>query len=460
MLFSNIINTIIPNTLKSKIQNGSDRSRQALYNIVISVIMRGVSIIVSLLIVPLTIHYVNPTRYGIWLTLSSIVGWVGFLDLGLGNGFRNRFAESLAKGDRILAKQYVSSTYFAISSITIISLLLVNVANLYIDWSSVLHVDIGYKEELTKVFAIVTSFFCINFTARLVSTIFTADQRPAISSIINGVGDILSLLAIFLLTRVSEGSLINLALYYSGIPCIVMIIATLVTFSKSSYKIYTPSWANVEFSLLKNIFNLGIAFFVIHLCMIAIFQIINIVISRELGPDSVTQYNIAYKYFNVLNTLIAIILTPLWSASTEAYVQKDFQWLRNTVKKLEILSLVLSGVGILMLVFSGFVYDIWIGDRVSIPFSLSVCILVYSISNIISSVYMNIINGIGCVRLQTILYVIFGIFSWPLMTFSCRLFGLEGVLLIPGALFFAQAVLMKIQLNKLIAQKTFGIWAK
>lgn len=460
MTIPSFVYKLIPPSLRQKYANGSERSRKALVNIIISVIMRGVSIIVSLLLVPLTINYVNPTRYGIWLTLSSIVGWVGFLDLGLGNGFRNRFAESLAKGDKDLAKQYVSTTYFAISTITVVSLLLVNAANYFIDWPSVLHVDPGYKQELTKVFAIVASFFCLNFTVRLVATMFTADQKPSLNAVLNGLGDILSLLVIFILTRVSEGSLVNLALFYSGIPCLVMIIATFITFTNTSYKQYAPSWPNVKFSLLRNIFNLGIAFFIIHICMIAIFQIINIVISRELGPDSVTQYNIAYKYFSVLNILITIILTPLWSASTEAYVQKDFQWLRSITKKLELLSFVLSGIGLIMLAVSNFVYDVWIGDSVSIPFSLSLCLLIYCMSNIISSVYMNIINGIGCVRLQTIIYIVFGVLSWPLMTYSCRLFGLEGVLLVPGALFFAQALLMKIQLNKLIAQKATGLWAK
>lgn len=460
MIIPSFIYRIIPDDIQEKIANGSERSRKALINIVISVAMRGVSIIASLLIVPLTINYVNPTRYGIWLTLSSIIGWIGFLDLGLGNGFRNRFAESLAKGDKILARQYVSTTYFTISAITVISLLFVNTANLFIDWPSVLNVDSSYKQELTKVFAIVTGFFCLNFTARLIGTMFTADQKPALYAVLNGVGDILSLIVIFILTRVSEGNLVNLALYYSGIPCLVMILATFVAFSIKPYIIYVPSWSNVRFPLLKNIFNLGIAFFVIHICMIAIFQIINIVISRELGPDYVTQYNIAYKYFNILNILITIILTPLWSASTEAYVQKDFKWLRGIVKKLEILSLLLSLVGFAMLAISSYVYDIWIGDSVVIPFSLSLCMLIYNIANIISSVYMNIINGIGSVRIQTIVYVLFGLLSWPIMTYSCRLFGIEGVLLIPGLLFFAQALLQKIQLNKLISQNATGIWSK
>ena len=55
--------------------------------------------------------------------------------------------------------------------------------------------------------------------------------------------------------------------------------------------------------------------------MLFIFQVINIIISRNLGPIAVTQYNVAYKYYNVLNMASVIILTPFWSAFTDAYVK-------------------------------------------------------------------------------------------------------------------------------------------
>lgn len=47
---------------------------------------------------------------------------------------------------------------------------------------------------------------------------------------------------------------------------------------------------------------------------------------------AVTQYNVAYKYYNVLSMVAAIILTPFWSAFTEAYVQKDTIWMKRMVK--------------------------------------------------------------------------------------------------------------------------------
>ena len=93
------------------INKGQGRSVKAKKNIIASFFIRGVSIAISLIIVPLTINYVNPSRYGIWLTLSAIVGWFSFFNIGLTQGLRNKFAEAKAKGEDDLAQIYVSTTY-------------------------------------------------------------------------------------------------------------------------------------------------------------------------------------------------------------------------------------------------------------------------------------------------------------------------------------------------------------
>ena len=51
------------------------RSVKATRHIILSLFSRGISIACSLLLVPMTIDYVNPTQYGIWLTISSVIAW-------------------------------------------------------------------------------------------------------------------------------------------------------------------------------------------------------------------------------------------------------------------------------------------------------------------------------------------------------------------------------------------------
>ena len=63
-------------------------------------------------------------------------------------------------------------------------------------------------------------------------------------------------------------------------------------------------------------------------------------------------------------------MTPVWVAVTDAVAKKDFDWILNMKKKyLRVLFLFVI-TGVFMLIVSNYVYDIWVGDKVSIPFVL------------------------------------------------------------------------------------------
>ena len=450
----------IIDSYKDKYQKSSKRSKDAFKGVALSVVAKMISVLSSLLIVPLTINYVNPTRYGIWLTLSSIIGWVTFFDLGLGNGFRNKFAEAKAKGDMELARSYLSTTYIAVTIIVAIIFVLIIIANSFIDWSSILNIDASYSKELSKVFSILATFFCLNMIASLVCTMLTADQKAGAASMIQGGGQFLSLASIFILTKFSEGSLFNLALYFAGIPCLLTIVVSAIVYSTKKYKKLAPSIYYVKISLVREIMGLGIQFFIIYLCLILVFQIINIVISREIGPDAVTEYNIAYKYFSITYMLMIILLVPFWSAFTDAFHKKDFIWMKKVIRMLEGFWL-LSVIAIfIMLAVSGWVYKLWIGTDVHVGEELSIVVALYMVINNLGNIYMYLINGIGSIRIQLIIYVIFAIFSWPLMITFSHLFGVIGVVLVPSLALFFQAVFGKIQITKITNQTAKGLWAK
>lgn len=450
----------IYNKFLDRYKQSGERSKKSVVNIILSFGAKGISIITQLLIVPMTINYVNPTQYGIWLTLSSIIAWIGFFDLGFGNGMRNKVAEAKAKGDVELAKRYVSTTYFAIGAIVAILFCSVELINLFLNWSSILKVDELYNEELRKVFAILTAFFCLSMVVKLFKSLLNADQKPGVASCVDVLGQLISLGVIFLLTKFSEGSLLRLATFYSGIPALTLLVISSIAYHFTPYRQYAPHYQFVKKELIKDIMNIGIQFFMIYVCMLVIFQIINIVISRELGPESVTEYNIAYKYFNIAYSVIIIILSPFWTAFTDAYHKKDFVWMRKAKSMLEKIWLCEVAAMILMVVIAPWFYKVWIGESVQIGTVVSIGMSVYIVVQSLGSVYMQLINGIGTIRIQLVVYLIFALISWPLMMYSCRAFGLAGILISPTLVYIAQAILGKIQIEKLLSGKAVGIWAK
>lgn len=408
----------------------------------------------------MTVNYINPTRYGIWLTLSSIIAWLSYFDLGFAHGFRNRFSEAKANGDILLARKYVSTTYAVLFILFFVIFLLVISINYFVDWSKVLNIDTVYRSELQAVFGILAFFFCLNIVASIFTTMLTADQKPALAALIQTGGQVLAFICIYISTKIIPGSLDILAFAFSGIPCFLLTIVSIIMFKCGKYREVSPNLRFIRFCLTKRILGLGWQFFAIMFSMLFIFQFINIIISRILGPGAVTQYNIAYKYFNILNMIATIVLTPFWSAFTDAYVKKDFEWMRNMVKKLERMWLLCIPVLVVMILCSAPLYKYLVGGSISIPFSLSISMAFFMLFQTIGNVYMYLINGTSKVRLQLILYLSIAVIAIPIMQLTCQLYGVEGVLLVPTITFGLQALVGKIQISKIIKNTAKGIWLK
>jgi O-antigen/teichoic acid export membrane protein len=453
---------LLPVTLvKRLINQGHDRSVQAKKNIISSFLIKGISICISLVLVPLIINYINPSRYGIWLTLSSIVGWFSFFDIGLTQGLRNKFAEAKAKGDDKSGQIYVSTTYAVLVIIFTSVWIIFILCNNFLNWSDILKLPQGMRSEVSTLAVIVFTYFCSQFVLRIVTTINIADQQPARASLIDLLGQFLSLIFIVILIKTTKGSLISLGIGLCLFPVLVYLGANLYFFN-GTYKKYQPKFSKIDFSYAKSLFNLGLTFFIIQIASVIQYESANIIIARNFGTSQVTSYNIVYKYFGMLTMLYTIFLTPFWSASTEAYLKQDFEWIKNTVKKYNVLYILIFLASIVMLVFSGTVYRLWLGKgKVHIDFILSFWGFLYVGLYIFGSTYVNFLNGISALRIQ----FWSSIFS-PILYIAIAILLIDYYKMGAYSLFIAAiianvyAIIAPIQYYQIIYKNKRGIWAR
>ena len=451
------------NCMRMNLRSGTDRRTVLVKrNIVASFVIKGWSVLMQFLLVPLTLHSLGAYENGLWLTISSIISWLSYFDLGFANGFRNRFTEARASGNNILARQYISTTYAVLSLLFFCVGLLATIANRYVDWCVVLNIDDVYREELRLTFGLLICFFCIDFVAKIFTTMLTADQKPAVASLIATVGQVCALVTIYSLTKlVPSGSLVSLAVTFSFVPCVVLILFSIFSFTLGRYKEIAPSVKYVRFGLTKKILSLGTQFFLIMVSMLFIYQCLSFIILRVLGAEAVTQYNVANRIFTIVYMACSIIIVPFWSAFTDAYVKQDYVWMRAMVSKLE--KVWLFGcipLLALLLVFSDFIYDVWIGDSVVVPFPLSVSMALYVMFQTVANIYMYLINGTSKVRVQLIVYVSFALISIPMIVFSCQSFGIAGAVIVPALAYVIQAIVGKVQITKIVNGRATGIWNK
>lgn len=438
---------------------GHQRTLQAKKNIAVSFGLKGFSILVSFLLVPLTLNYLNPTKYGIWLTLSSIIGWFGFFDIGLGNGLRNKLAEAFAQKDYKKAEIYVSTTYAILTLIIGIVYLFFLIINNFIDWSAILNTTPELAKELNWIALITFTFFSLRFILKIIGVILTADQLPAYNNIFDFAGNLISLIVIYIISKFSFGSLLYISIAYSAAPALVMIIASFYFF-KGKYKSLKPKIKSVDFKYFNSLAGLGFKFFILQLATLVIFTTDNMIITQVLGPAEVTPYNIAFKYFSIPTMIFTIILTPYWSAFTDAYIKKDMVWIKNVIKKLSVIWIFIT-VGVLfMITIAKQIYLLWIGDKVYIPLTLSILMGVYAILSTWNNIFAFFINGTGKIKLQMYYAVFAMIINIPASIFFAKNMGLgsSGVILGTCTSLIIGTIFSPIQTFKILRSKANGIW--
>lgn len=447
------------NRFLERLFSGDQRTAKIKKNIFASILFKGIDILIYLVLVPLTLGYLNAYEYGIWLTLNSILLWINSFDIGLGNGLRNKLAIAFAQNDLKLGRIYVSTTFYTLVIIMLCLFGMVFLFNNLVDWYSLLNVNIDEVSHLDDVVILSFACFCLSFVFKFVGNVYLALQLPAITNLLNVLGHVLSLLLIWILTVTTEGDLLYVAVAYSVSPVIVYLFAYPITFL-GKYAVLSPSIKLVRFSFLKDLMGIGVQFFFLQIAGIVLFASSNIIISHMLGPENVTPYNIAYRYFSVIPLVFAILVTPMWSAVTDAYTKGDMEWIRKSMHKIRIL-LFYAAIVIVGMVFSAnIVYKLWIGDSVSVPFELSLCMGVYIYIIIWSLSYSSFLNGIGKLRVQVLNTLMVAIIFYPISILFIDRIGVVGMVLVMIVVNFPGAILNTIQFNRIVNRKDFGLWSK
>ncbi len=439
------------------LKQGSSRSVVVKKNIVGSLFVKGCSIIISLLLVPLTLGYLSSELYGIWLTLSSIIVWLNFFDIGFTLGLKNKLTEAIALGDTQKGKILISTTYFMMIVVFVPLCVLLEIIIPHINWASFLNVSETCNPDIIKTLHILAACFCAQMIVNVLTAALAAYQKVALSSSFPVISNFISLFVILLLTKSSPPSLSLLALTISTIPVFVIIIASFIFFS-GLLKEVAPSWNFIRKVYIKDLFNLGSKFFLIQIQLVVLFQCTNILISNLSGPTDVSAYNISYKYITISMMVLAIIMAPLWPAFTEAYTKRDYSWMRNVYNKLCKLWVCLVLIVVLMILVSPIVYNVWVGAKIHVPLTMTALIGLFTIVYSWNIIQTNMINGVGAIKLQTYMTLIGLIGHIPLSLFLGRYIGSYGVILSMIVINAIYSVGFTIQIRKILKKRAVGLW--
>jgi len=414
---------------------------------------------IGIVLVPITLNYLSTQKYGIWLTLTSIVAWFNLFDVGLGHGLRNRLAEALARDDRDLARTYVATAYAALSAIAGVLCVAFFVVAPFLNWAWVLNADQVPAGELIALVLIVFFAFSVRFVSSLINVLLSADQRNWYIGGFEMVGNLTTLVGVILVTRTTKGSLVALGGTLSLISALVPIAVSFYLYS-GRYKWLRPRMIYIQANRFRELSSLGVRFFFLQIVGVLQFGVQNVLISHLIGPSSVASYNVAFKYFSLIIMFYSTAMLPLWTAFTEAFVKGDMVWIRSTVRNVLKIWSAVALLCALMLVVSPVVYRKWVGDAVKIEFLLSLVVAVYVLLNTWGTVFTLFVNSIGKIKLQITVASFAALANVPVAIVLVKYFGMgsTGIVLSTVLCMAPAAIVTPWQYYKIVNGSATGIW--
>ena len=406
---------------------GIERNRRALLTGSVATLARVVQVGTTLITVPLTLKYLGNERFGLWMTISSVMAMASFADFGVGNGVLNTVAKAFGKDDMEGVRKAVSSGFALLSSIATLLLLSFFSIFRFINWGNFFRVTSPQARlEAGPALAVFATCFALNISMDVVQRVQLGLQQGYRYSTWQLCGSTMGLI----------GVLCGIWLHVS-LPVLVVAIAGAPILATTLNAIHffgflrpdlRPSLGLVSSDVISQIAKLGGLFFVLQVVVGISFSADNFIVARMLGAVNVPEYAIPQRMFALVTMMSSMLVAPLWPAYGEAISRGHIEWVRHTLRRSLLIVLgATSAASCFLLLFSHQLIHLWVGNRIHPPFFLLLGLAIWTVIGCCGDALAMFMNGGEVIKFQVIIASIFGMGCLATKVFFVHRLGIVGV---------------------------------
>lgn len=405
-----------------------ERYRLALKTMLTNIASRSLSMLIMFLAVSRTLPYLSTERFGVWMTISSFVGLLSFMDLGVGNALTNRVAIMASKESAQNLLRTISGGLGLLLLIGLtIGALLTGLANL-VSWDILIKVnDISLHKEIHDSVLIFAGLFGLNIFTSGIQRIFAGLQCSFDSHLVSLMGSIAILLTMLFVTREEAGVPILLLVIFGG-QSLSSLVLIYVLHKRGQFR-FSLIQPNLVLEL-KQLIGTGGLFLVLQFGSILVSGADSLIISSQLGAEYAALFAIVTRLFQISKDPVIIFNSPFWGAYADAHARNEKIFIRKIFKKsLFLTSIYSTSMMFFLVIFGESIVRLWTGNAIQITFSLLMTYGLWSIIDAVGCAFGTFLNGCGLLRPQVISIFLYCIVGISAKFVSLRLFGIEGMIL-------------------------------
>jgi O-antigen/teichoic acid export membrane protein len=407
-------------------ERSQERYRRVTLTTLASLVAHAASTLTTLAAVPLALGYLGTERYGLWMSVTSLVAVVAAADLGIGNGLLNAIAESHGKDDKSMAGRYASSAFFLLTAIALALAAVVVLVEPLVSWGDLLKVSSATALlEAPPTVLILLGCSFLSIPIGIAARIHLGYQEGYVNGLWQGLGSVLGLVG--MATAIILGaSMPWVVLGFAVGPVISGLCNLLILVGRRAW--LRPRWSAMRSEVVARLLKTGLMFALLQAVVAAAFMSDNFIVAWLFGADVVAQYAVHAQLFAFAPLLAGMALSPLWPAYGEAIARGDSGWVRGVlVRSVALTFAVVSAISLVLVASGQTLIHLWVGSRVEPLVPLMIALAAWAVLSSAGTAVAMFLNGAGVLRLQAFLACAMGVAAVLGKVGFGLLFGLPGV---------------------------------
>jgi O-antigen/teichoic acid export membrane protein len=401
-------------------------------------VARSLNIVVQALSISLTVRYLGKERFGVWVTISTIITWLGVANFGIGHGLTTRVSALQSDDDREEAYRSIFSAWVIVAAVALVVLPVCLVAASVLPWPSILNVSSPLAaEESTPTVIVCVLLVLAALPLNTFGSVLLGYQR---GDIVNGTAVVSScagLVMLFVATRRGWGmpalaaTLMLPTLAAAAVQAALAAKLGLVRFARRYFS------AAEAWSMLR----LGGKFLLLQLFGIMIFETGALIIAGKFGAAEVTPYGVMNRVALIVIAVMTIVMTPLWPAYGDAFARGDTAWARRVFFKSVRVVVGIWALAAVALALGGKYFIGWWAGPAAVPSDgLLRAMLLYTLAYGCGLVVAQPLNGSGRLNTQVLAAVVTAALNIPLAIYLAGRLGVWGVVMSQASLMIVLAI--------------------
>ena len=338
-----------------------ERYRRILLSSATGLAAMGVSALVGLASVPISLHYLGKEAYGLWAVVGSVAAWVAIFDLGLVQGLVIAVSEAHGREDREAARAYFSTAFFALVGVASIVAGSVALVTPLLPWARLFEVPASIPPGTAAAgFGVALALSALALPVALVPQAYAGFQRAYVASVFAMGGAVLSLGFLVVATRL--GAPFAAVVAASGAATLLAGLASLAWLAGRQMPWMRPRWSAVSGKALRRLLSSAVPLYLFQLGALLVNQTQRPVLAHQAGLGIVAEYDVLIRIYVFASLLVTASTASVAPAFRESWERGERSWVRSAFWRLVSFRVAAGVVGCTVLVvFGNDLLGLWLG---------------------------------------------------------------------------------------------------